>query len=674
MAEFLATLVPALGHALLHFLWQGALIGLLAALALHALRHARPQARYAVACLALLACVLVPLVTVIAHLVATSSASLYAATPAPLPRISASLHASGVLLGFAPTAPFDAFLPWIVALWAAGTCAMSLRMALGLAWIHRLRSTPQGAAQAAWQVRLDALAMHFDLRRSVALRLVDTLDSPVSAGWWRPVVLLPTALLTRMPADLIEALLAHELAHIRRHDYLVNLMQNAVEAVLFYHPVTWWLSHRIRVEREQIADQLAAEVVCAPRRLALALAELADLQCVHPAFQLAQAARGGQLMSRIEQLVRPVRRAHPSARIVFPLLGLAALCIASYAYAQIGKSVPNAMQPASRAAQTYHTYNASVRDYAQIDKPVPNAMQPAPRATQSSRTHNAPARDYAQIDKPVPIAMQPARGATQVSRVHNASARDTFALVRKGGNDILIRGPNDDMTTIEAAKLGLGGDLLWAYRGGQAYVVTDPSLYARARQAWRRAEVLSQQLETLSSQMEAHQRRRDALAARQDALPVQPTEVRGARRAARLAMDDVARRQRELERRQGELARLQRAARSETEHQQLARERDALTAKQGELADALVRLHEQYSAAMETEARKQDELENELVRLQTEVMDIETSSGEMQQQFATLSRERNQAADQATREVRNLISEALAKGLAKPAPTPVPAQ
>ena len=270
MADMLASLVPLLGQALLHFVWQGALIGLLTALVLDALRNSRPQARYAVACLALLLCVLTPIATMLLVLapdiwgpISTTCSPRRARRGYPCRgravRVRADCGASCT-----PTCPRSSRV-------GGGHLPVVAAHGLGLAWVRRMRNVPQGPAQLAWQSRLDAMAVHFLPRRGVALRLVDNLESPVSAGWWRPVVLLPAGLLTRMPTDLIEALLAHELAHIRRHDYLVNLLQNAIEAVLFYHPVVWWLSHRIRVEREQIADQLAAEVACGPRRLALAL-------------------------------------------------------------------------------------------------------------------------------------------------------------------------------------------------------------------------------------------------------------------------------------------------------------------------------------------------------------------------------------------------------------------
>src|SRR5690606_35692653 len=159
---------------------------------------------------------------------------------------------------------------------------------------------------------------------TVVLRMSEEGDSPVTAGWRRPVVLLPVALLARMPAELVEALIAHELAHIRRHDYLVNLLQGAVETLLFYHPVVWWLSRRIRIERELVADGLAAAALGEPRRLAVALSELdrqAGVRSLAPQTRYAPAAHGGHLMSRIRQLVRPQPRAIAKAAAL-PLIGL----------------------------------------------------------------------------------------------------------------------------------------------------------------------------------------------------------------------------------------------------------------------------------------------------------------------------------------------------------------
>jgi D-alanyl-D-alanine endopeptidase (penicillin-binding protein 7) len=165
--------------------------------------------------------------------------------------------------------------------------------------------------------------------------VVDGLASPITAGWWRPVVLVPASLLAGMPPHLLEALLAHELGHVRRHDYLVNLVQNVIESLLFYHPAVWWLSRRIRAEREQIADDFAARHLGEPRRLALALSELEKLQ--FSSHHLAQAANGGDLMARIRRLLRPSAQAL-NWKAAIPVLGLAVVCAAS-AHAPLGRTV-----------------------------------------------------------------------------------------------------------------------------------------------------------------------------------------------------------------------------------------------------------------------------------------------------------------------------------------------
>jgi D-alanyl-D-alanine endopeptidase (penicillin-binding protein 7) len=197
-------------------------------------------------------------------------------------------------------------------------------MAVGLLWIGRAARAQ--ACDPAWQERLSRLAERCGLGREVRLRVFDGLASPITAGWWRPVVLVPASLIAGMPPQLLEALLAHELGHVRRHDYLVNLLQNVIETLLFYHPAVWWLSRRIRAEREQIADDFASRHLGEPRRLALALSELEKLQ--FSTHHLAQAANGGDLMARIRRLLRPDVQAL-NWKAAIPVLGLAVVCAAS---------------------------------------------------------------------------------------------------------------------------------------------------------------------------------------------------------------------------------------------------------------------------------------------------------------------------------------------------------
>jgi hypothetical protein len=163
-------------------------------------------------------------------------------------------------------------------------------------------------------------------------------------------------LLTRLPPDQVEALLAHELAHVRRHDYLVNLAQHVIEALLFFHPVVWWLSYRMRVERELIADEIAADALPKARSLGMALTELAQWRDDAAIVLAAVPARGGELRQRVARLIEPSRSAPRCAGIVL-LCGLSAMCVLALRVpiAQSVHSVPSRTDASSaRSLSTSH--------------------------------------------------------------------------------------------------------------------------------------------------------------------------------------------------------------------------------------------------------------------------------------------------------------------------------
>lgn len=332
MSPYASMVISSIGWTLLHFLWQGLLLGCATAVLLTLMRNARPGHRYAVACAALLMCLAWPALEL--YLRIQDAASVVAAAAPAGGWANAPGHRPESMMAY-----LQGNLIWIVALWAVCASVLAVRIGLGLLWVKRVEHQYTGDAH--WQARLDRMAAQFGITRNVRLRVVEHLASPVTAGWWRPVVLVPASLVTGMPAHLLEALLAHELAHVRRLDYLVNLGQNVVETLLFYHPAVWWISGRIREEREQIADDIAATQLGEPRRLALALSELERFQ--FSSHHLAQAANGGDLMTRIKRLIRPDTQAL-NWKAAIPVLGLAAACLSVYA---------NAAPDAAKAEKTY---------------------------------------------------------------------------------------------------------------------------------------------------------------------------------------------------------------------------------------------------------------------------------------------------------------------------------
>jgi len=340
MNNVFARLIEALAATLLHALWQGALIGALAALALMLLKNTRPQVRYAVAFVALLCCLALPAITLIGKLsVPIAAISSHSLTP-----LIGQTH---MPLGEATGALRLNLAPWLVAFWVCGSGLMFLRLTLGLALLKQMYLLPPASPE--WQARLDRLAVTMRLKPAVLL-LSNGLGSPLSVGWWRPIVLLPTGLLMHLSVAQIEALLAHELAHIRRHDYLFNLVQAMVEALLFFHPVVWWLSRQIRLEREHIADALAVEATGAARPLAHALAALSELPD-GPQLHFAQAATDGALYTRIERLLQPQPSTRRALLTAIAVSGLVTATLGLYACAQFlgGTAAPTPVQMVGKA-------------------------------------------------------------------------------------------------------------------------------------------------------------------------------------------------------------------------------------------------------------------------------------------------------------------------------------
>jgi hypothetical protein len=179
--------------------------------------------------------------------------------------------------------------------------ALSIRSIGGWVVAQRMKRKSVRPAEIVWRQTLDHLARRLSISRTVRLCESALAEVPAVVGWLRPVVLLPASALSGLTPQQIEALLAHELAHIRRHDYLINLLQTAVETLLFYHPAVWWAGSRMRAERENCCDDLAVSVCGDALAYARALTQLEQLRITTP--RLAMAATHGSLLERIRRLL-----------------------------------------------------------------------------------------------------------------------------------------------------------------------------------------------------------------------------------------------------------------------------------------------------------------------------------------------------------------------------------
>jgi beta-lactamase regulating signal transducer with metallopeptidase domain len=296
----------ALAAALLHFLWQGALVAFLLAVANAALQRATARARYAAACAALALMLVLPVATVWrissvggagavpvpAVLLEGPAANLASSAPAPVAWMARTASL--------PAAPIAAAEPWILLVWLLGVCALSVRFLGGFAAAERLKRRRTNPVESAWERRFDELARRLRVSRPVRLLESALVRVPTAIGIVRPVVLVPAGILTGLRAEQIDSLLAHELAHVARRDCLASLGQALAETLLFYHPAVWWVSHRIRVEREHACDDLAVAATGDAAAYARALLELEERRALVPT--LAMAADGARLRDRVTRL------------------------------------------------------------------------------------------------------------------------------------------------------------------------------------------------------------------------------------------------------------------------------------------------------------------------------------------------------------------------------------
>ena len=306
-------LVQAVGWALLHFVWQGALIGAVTAITLRLLRRGAADVRYVIAAVSLSLMATLPVVT---GLQAYRAASLDTISSShqflPLPSDTDLAAPAVSTTAIQPTAAtenltpatlpdFERWMPLFVLAWMLGVGLLAVRLAGGWLWMQRMKTHGAVPAGSALQAMVTRLSRRLHITRTITLLRSPGVHVPTVIGWLKPTVLLPMSALSGLSPVQVEAILAHELAHIRRHDYLVNLLQTLLETLLFYHPAVWWVSRQIRTEREHCCDDLAVSLCGDPVVYASALADLEDLR--GPSSPLVMAASGGVLLNRVRRLL-----------------------------------------------------------------------------------------------------------------------------------------------------------------------------------------------------------------------------------------------------------------------------------------------------------------------------------------------------------------------------------
>ncbi|MGA2574760.1 MAG: TonB family protein [Bryobacteraceae bacterium] len=297
----MTAMTQAISTALLDFVWQGLLAAFLLWAALFALKSRSARARYLASCVALAVMAVLPVVTACLVYTAPAATQASAGLTGAVPETMRAAMPGPAGSGYDWVATrVNRLAPWALPLWSLGVLLFSLRLVWAGRQISALRRQAKPAEAAVLAIVGD-LQERMKLARSVRVLVSAVADCPSVVGWIKPVVLVPAATVLGLTPQQLEAVLSHELAHILRHDYLVNMLQTVVETLLFYHPAVWWASARIRQERELCCDDMAVDASGDAICYARALTRLERLRAATP--RLALSSAGGPLSYRIRRLV-----------------------------------------------------------------------------------------------------------------------------------------------------------------------------------------------------------------------------------------------------------------------------------------------------------------------------------------------------------------------------------
>ncbi|HEX6397815.1 MAG TPA: M56 family metallopeptidase [Steroidobacteraceae bacterium] len=400
--------MKALAFTLLHFLWQGAAIAALAAALMSLFRGSSTRYLIGVGALALMFASFGVTFALLSAPPAGGDGLTADSTP-----ISADVAPAVVTRYIADVSPqvsatSERDFAWVARTWLVGVCLLALRIAFGLLLLEQLRRRNLAALPAEIVDRCRSLQQRLGISRMVRYCECRMVNVPSVIGFFRPVVLLPMRALTGLTPEQLEAVIAHELGHVKRFDVAVNFVQVIAETVFFFHPAVWWLNKRIRADREDCCDDVA---VAACGRTASYARALATMEGWRDTPELAMAATGSSVSTRVARLLGVGQRENGarSAGVITASLVLAAALMAGAA--SIGFAQPAAPLPGESLAAL--AVEADV-------PPPPAAPAPARAAAPASVPAPAPHPRAAALPR---VAANPKPAATPKPSAETADAR-----------------------------------------------------------------------------------------------------------------------------------------------------------------------------------------------------------------------------------------------------------
>lgn len=418
---------------LLHFLWQGGLIALTLKIILLLTPKEKPQWRYAFASSAMFLNILLPIITF--FILYQPEVSLPIALIDNLLPITSS---SSTLVQVNWHNTLLHLFPYIALLWLSISLLLASKLILELIKTNQLPNKHTITPEASLLVRFEALIKKVKLTQTPRLLISLKTDVPMALGVLKPVVLIPASMLSGLTPAQLDMLILHELAHIRRHDYLINLIQTFVETVLFFHPCCFWVSKQMRTEREYCSDDIAVQHCSNPIAYAKTLTETASLchqHRHHTIPKMAMAASGGDLKQRV---LRIVKKNHCSENR-YSSKGLAAICVLTMGLClciQLYATTTNTYSPLTSVAQ-----KNTIQDNSSLRSTKENNLLLMPSTTENASLDivfdfNAKQLAYKPVDLIMPIKLEiddegnaTKNTSTQLSASKEQASTDEFNII-----------------------------------------------------------------------------------------------------------------------------------------------------------------------------------------------------------------------------------------------------
>ncbi len=362
MMFFSEEVIRSLGLTLLDSLWQGAVLLFVCGGLLWLLRNRASRLRYYVVLAGLLALPVLSVVTFSGHYSVSDQGIVASAGEQLLP--SEFTFATGeTVLPESALSLVDRWQQWaqtnapyISLIWVLGFALFAFRLTGGFYMVRRLKQNSELPQDDYWTNKVKALCDQLKIKLPVELRQSARLTSPVVLGYLKPVVIFPMGLLQGLPTDQIEAILLHELAHIKRYDYLLNVLVSLLQVVFFYHPAYWWLQSQLDSEREYSCDDLVLHQTGNSLSLIKALAAVREFQITGHSPALAFAGHKNQLLKRVERIMKKKTRTNWLGGLISMSVLLLSFFLMSYQSKESSQGIEKIDEPVTDSTKTVRTY------------------------------------------------------------------------------------------------------------------------------------------------------------------------------------------------------------------------------------------------------------------------------------------------------------------------------